>query len=242
MRRAHQRPEREPLEEQGESGVEQAARLARRTRGWTWLVVAVLVIAGIAITARQGIQAHRGPLVRPAHALGANQGEPLGNAGAQVLVEEYGDFQCPQCAAFQRSVGPTVRQLAEQGRIRFVFHEQPILGRESVLAANAATCAGDRGRFWQYHDLLYARQAPENSGALTADRLVQLGEQVGIRSSEFVGCVRDGTYEPWLRQVTEQGSVRGVNSTPTFFVNGEQVRDLSIPAALLAAVDRAGRR
>jgi protein-disulfide isomerase len=237
------RPEREPLEQPGESGVEQAARLARRTRGWTWLVVAVLVIAGIAVTAREGIQARRGPLVRPAHALGANQGEPLGNAGAQVLVEEYGDFQCPQCADFQRSVGPTVRQLADQGRIRFVFHEQPILGRESVLAANAATCAGDQGKFWRYHDLLYARQAPENSGALTADRLIQLGAQAGISGGRFAGCVRDRTYEPWLRQVTDQGSVRGVNSTPTFFVNGEQQADgIPTPAALLAAVDRAGRR
>jgi protein-disulfide isomerase len=237
------RPEREPLEQPGESGVDQAARLARRTRGWTWLVVAVLVIAGIAVTAREGIQARRGPLVRPAHALGANQGEPLGNAGAQVLVEEYGDFQCPQCADFQRSVGPTVRQLADQGRIRFVFHEQPILGRESVLAANAATCAGDQGKFWRYHDLLYARQAPENSGALTADRLIQLGAQAGISGGRFAGCVRDRTYEPWLRQVTDQGSVRGVNSTPTFFVNGERQADgIPTPAALLAAVDRAGRR
>ena len=166
----------------------------------------------------------------------------LGQASAPVTVEEYGDVQCPHCADFEQTVGPTIRQLVDQGKIRFVYHPIAFLGPESVAAANAATCAGDRGRFWQYHDLLYARQAPENSGALTADRLVQLGEQVGIRSSEFVGCVRDGTYEPWLRQVTEQGSVRGVNSTPTFFVNGEQVRDLSTPAALLAAVDRAGRR
>jgi protein-disulfide isomerase len=236
------RPDREPPEQPPESGVEQAAQLARRTRGWTWLVVAVLVIAGIAIGARQGIEARRGPLVRPAHALGANQGEPLGNAGAQVLVEEYGDFQCPQCADFQRAVGPTVRQLADQGRIRFVFHEQPILGHESVLAANAATCAGDQGKFWPYHDLLYAEQAPENSGALTADRLIQLGAKVGVRGDRFASCVRDGTYEPWLRQVTEQGSVRGVTSTPTFFVNGEQTSGLTTPAALESAVDRAARR
>jgi protein-disulfide isomerase len=236
------RPEQEPPEQPPGSGVEQAARLAHRTRGFTWLVVAVLVIAGVAIGARQGIEARRGPIVRPAHALGANQGEPLGNAGAQVLVEEYGDFQCPQCADFQRAVGPTVRQLADQGRIRFVFHEQPILGRESVLAANAATCAGDQGRFWPYHDLLYAEQAPENSGALTAGRLIQLGARVGVGGERFGSCVRDGTYEPWLRQVTEQGSVRGVNSTPTFFVNGEQASGITTPAALEAAVDRAARR
>jgi protein-disulfide isomerase len=228
-----------PPEEPRESGVEQAAQLARGSRGSIWLIVAVLVIAGIAIGAREGIQARKGPLVRPAHALGPDQGELLGKPSAPVLVEEYGDFQCPACARFQSAVGPTVRQLADQGRIRFVFHEQPILGRESVLAANAATCAGDQGRFWPYHDLLYAEQAPENSGALTADRLVQLGARAGIRGTAFSSCVRAGTYEPWLRQVTNQGSVRGVNTTPTFFVDGKQVGDIATPQALLQAV--AGR-
>jgi protein-disulfide isomerase len=239
------RPGREPPappEEPPASGVEQAARLARRSRGSILLIVAVLVIAGIAIAAREGVQARRGPLVRPAHALGPNQGELLGKPSAPVLVEEYGDFQCPACAQFQSAVGPAVRQLVDQGRIRFVFHEQPILGRESVLAANAATCAGDQGKFWPYHDLLYAEQAPENSGALTADRLIQLGGRVGIASSGFARCVRDGTYEPWLRQVTDQGSVRGVNATPTFYVNGRRVDRIATPQALQQAVTAAGGR
>ncbi len=231
-----------PPERSREAGVEEAARLARRSRGSTWLIVAILVIAGIAISARAGIQARKGPLVPPAHALGPNQGELLGRPSAPVLVEEYGDFQCPACADFQTAVGPTVRQLVDQGRIRFVFHEQPILGRESALAANAATCAGAQGRFWPYHDLLYAQQAPENSGALTADRLVQLGTRAGISGAGFAGCVRNGTYEPWLRQVTNQGSARGVNATPTFFVDGKRVDPIATPQALLEAVAGAGRR
>jgi len=228
--------------EPGESAIEQAARLARRWRGSTWLVVAVLVVAGIAgFAARSSIQARKGPLVQPKHALGPNQGELLGKPSAPVLVEEYGDFQCPACGDFQARVGPTVRQLVDQGRIRFVFHEHPILGRESVLAANAATCAGDQRKFWPYHDLLYADQAPENSGAITADRLVQLGTRVGISGTAFASCVRDGTYEPWLRQVTNHGSVRGVNGTPTFYVNGEQAGNIATPQALLEAVAGAGR-
>ncbi len=224
-----------------ELAVEQAARLARRSRGSMWLIIAALVIAGIAsVTVRAGSRPHRGPLVPPAHALGPNQGEVLGKPSAPVLVEEYGDFQCPPCAQFERSAGPTVRQLVDQGRIRFVFHEYPVLGRESVLAANAATCAGDAGRFWPYHDALYAGQAPENSGALTADRLIQLGTRVGADGPSFASCVRNGTYEPWLRQVIDQGSVRGVNATPTIFVDGRQTDRAGTPAGLLAAVDAAG--
>ena len=225
-----ERPDGPDGEEPESSGVEEAARLASRSRRSTALVVAALVILGIAFAARAQIQARKGPLVQPAHALGPNQGELLGSASAPVLVEEYGDFQCPVCARFQATTGLTVRQLVDQGRIRFVFHERPILGRESVAAANAATCAGDAGRFWPYHDLLYAEQAPENSGALTADRLIQLGARAGVRGS---------TYDPWLRQVVNQGSVRGVNVTPTFYVNGRQTR-IDTPAALTDAVNRAG--
>jgi protein-disulfide isomerase len=203
------------------------------------LVLAALVILGIAFAARAQIQARKGPLVLPAHALGPYQGEQLGSASAPVLVEEYGDFQCPVCARFQATTGPTVRQLVDQGRIRFVFHEQPILGRESVAAANAATCAGDAGKFWPYHDLLYAEQTPENSGALTTDRLIQLGARAGVGGDRFTSCVRGATYEPWLRQVVNQGSVRGVNFTPTFYVNGHQTR-IDTPADLTDAVRGAG--
>jgi protein-disulfide isomerase len=203
------------------------------------LVVAALVILAIAFAARTQIQARRGPLVLPAHRLGPNQGELLGSPSAPVLVEEYGDFQCPVCGRFQATTGPTVRQLVDQGRIRFVFHEQPILGRESVVAANAATCAGDDGKFWPYHDLLYAEQAPENSGALSPDRLIQLGARAGVGGDRFTRCVRGATYDPWLRQVVNQGSVRGVNVTPTFYVDGRKVR-VDSPAELTDAVRRAG--
>ena len=233
---------REPPERPEEFGVEQAAQLARRARGSIWLIVAVLVIGGIAVTARAGIQARKGPLVKPAHTLGPGQGEVLGSPSAPVVVEEYADFQCPVCADFQRTVGPTVRQLVDQGRIRFVFHQYPVLGRESVLAANAATCAGDAGKFWPYHDALFAGQAPENSGALTADRLVQLGARVGVTGQAFTSCVRAGTYEPWLRQVTNEASVRGVNGTPTIYVDGRRTDDAGTPAGLLAAVADADHR
>ncbi len=219
-----------------EHGVEEAARLGRRTRGSIWLVVAALVVLGIAAVTARGKLARSGPLVPPAHALGPNQGEVLGRPSAPVLVEEYGDFQCPACARFQREVGPTIRQLADQGRIRFVFHQDAVIGRESVLAANAATCAGDAGRFWPYHDALYAEQAPENSGALTVDRLIRLGRQVGVTGPAFASCVRTGTYEPWVARVTDQASQRGVDAVPAIFVNGRPTPSATTPAGLLAAI------
>lgn len=234
MRR--QQPEEEPL---GEHGVEHAARLAGRWRRSTWLVVAALVLLGIGGIAARGNLGPRGPFVLPAHTLGPNQGEALGSPTAPVLVEEYGDFQCPACAGFERQVGPTIRQLVEQGGIRFVFHHDAAIGRESVLAANAATCAGDAGRFWPYHDALYAQQAPENSGALTVERLIALGGQVGVRGPGFASCVRNGTYQPWVSRVTDQASQRGVTAIPAVFVNGRPTDRAGTPAGLLAVVREA---
>ncbi len=222
-----------------EHGVEHAARLARRWRGSMWLVVAALLLLAVGGLATRGTLARRGPLVPPAHALGPNQGEALGGASAPVLVEEYGDFQCPVCARLERDVGPTIRQLVDQGRMRFVFHHDARIGRESVLAANAATCAGDAGRFWPYHDALYADQAPENSGALTVARLIALGQRLGIDDPSFASCVRNRTYESWVDKVTGEAAQRGVNAIPTILVNGRPTELAGTPAGLRAAVQAA---
>jgi protein-disulfide isomerase len=238
MRRRHAREEERPEEH----GVEQAAQLAGRWRRSTWLVAAALVVLGIGGVTASGSLVPRGPLVLPAHALGPNQGEVLGNASAPVLVEEYGDFQCPACASFEREVGPTIRQLVEQGRIRFVFHHDAAIGRESVLAANAATCAGDAGGFWPYHDALYAQQPPENSGALTVEHLIALGRQVGVSGPIFASCVRNDTYGPWVARVTVLASQRGVAAIPAVFVNGRPTNRAGTPAGLLAVVREAASR
>jgi protein-disulfide isomerase len=233
-----QAEEREPEEH----GVEHAARLAGHWRGSMWLLVAALVALGIAGLTTRGGLARRGPLVSPAHALGPNQGEALGNASAPVLVEEYGDFRCPACAGFERQVGPTIRQLVDQGRIRFVFHDYARLGPGSVLAANAATCAGDAGGFWAYHDALYAEQAQGSSGTLTAERLIGLGRRLGIGGPTFAGCVRNATYAPWVAKVTDEGSRRGVGAIPAVFVDGRPSDGAGTPAGLLAAVREATGR
>ena len=195
------------------------------------------MVAGIAVqAARSHPQAAQ---ASPAHALGPNGGELLGRPSARVLVEEYGDFQCPVCGEWERTVSPTVRQLVDQGRIRFEYHPIAFIGPESVAAANAAEAAGDEGRFWAYHDLLFADQAPENSGALTTDRLLELGRQTGLTSPQFQRKVRDGTYDNWIRQVTDQSSQRGVVQTPTVLVNGREVDAALTAQGLQAAVNAA---
>jgi protein-disulfide isomerase len=197
-------------------------------------LLAVAAIVGIAIQSRRA--AIPASAASPGHALGPNGSEVIGPADALVLVEEYGDFQCPVCGEFHRSVEPQIRALADQGRIRFAYVPIAFIGPESAAASNAAVCAADQGKFWPYHDYLFQNQAPENSGALTPDRLVQIGADVGIADSAFDRCVRDGTHASWVSRITEDSSLRGVNQTPTVYVNGQRLADpFSAVQAITAA-------
>jgi protein-disulfide isomerase len=218
-----------------------AARRGRRHVSWQlWAGVAVLVVAVIAGVAIQSRRSSSGAAVtQPAHALGPNGGEQRGSGSAQVVVEEYGDFQCPHCADFQRTVGPTINRLVDRGAIRFAFHPIAFIGPESTTAASAATCAGDQGKFWRYHDQLFAQQGPENSGTFSTSRLESIGRQVGLSDQRFTTCVNQGTYKNWIAQQTDNASRRGVNQTPTVLVDGRIVPDAITTQGLQAAVNAA---
>jgi protein-disulfide isomerase len=218
-----------------------AARRGRRRPSWQlWTGIAVLVLAVVAGVAIQSSRSSGGAsVVTPAHALGPGGGEQRGKASAPVLVEEYGDFQCPHCTDFQRDVGPTVDRLVEAGTIHFVYHPIAFIGPESTTAANAAECAGDQGKFWAYHDRLFAQQGAENSGTFSTSKLLSIGRQVGVSDQRFTTCVNKGTYDGWVAKSTDDASRRGVNQTPTVFVDGQAVSSAITAQGLQAAVNAA---
>jgi len=219
-------------------GPNRAARRRGDSRRPWWrhpaaILGSLVVLGGIGFL----VQSHRagrmaGTGQRPTNALGPGGSEVIGSVGAPVLVEVYSDFQCPRCGQFQRTLEPQIRQLVDQGKVRLAYY--PALTKtESLSSANAAVCAGDQGAFWPYHDYLFAHQFPENSGAPTSDQLIQFGRQVGINNSGFDACVKDGTYNGWVHQISAQGGARGVRILPAIFVNGRMVSD---PFSALAAI------
>jgi protein-disulfide isomerase len=222
-------------------GPNRAARRRGDTRRPWWrhpaaIIGSLIALAGIGFL----IQSHRagrmsGAVQRPTNSRGPGGSEVIGSVGAPVLVEIYGDFQCSRCGQFQRTLEPQIRKLVDQGKVRLAYY--PALTRlESLPSANAGICAGDQGAFWPYHDYLFAHQLPENSGAPTSDQLIQFGRQVGINSSAFDTCVRSGTYNGWVHQISAQSGARGVRILPAIFVNG---RMLSDPFSALAAIQEA---
>ena len=235
---------------------EQAARMraeqlraARRKRN-AWvaaIVVAVLVAAGgIGFAVYQSSRPPTSNVATPAHNV-ASGGIQFGKASAPATLELYEDFQCPVCRAFEAQSGSTIDQLAAQGKVKVVFHPLQFLNRESsgtrysTRSSAASGCAADAGAgvFEKYVAVLFNKQPPEGGTGLTNDKLVQLGRKAGATSNTFAQCVKSQKYAKWTAALTTKAEKRGVNATPTVFLNGKQLQDLS-PNGIKSAVAQAG--
>ncbi|HUX35807.1 MAG TPA: DsbA family protein [Candidatus Paceibacterota bacterium] len=151
----------------------------------------------------------------------------LGDANAPVTIIEYGDYQCTYCIRFFESTEPLIRDnYIKTGKVKMVFRGFQFLGPESTLAGQAAECAKDQNSFWNYHDAIYtaeAKDGQENNGNMTRDFFIGLAKNVGLDVAKFTSCYDSGKYADMVTKGTQDAAALGVNSTPTFFVNGQMV-------------------
>lgn len=147
-----------------------------------------------------------------------------GDANALVTIIEFGDFQCPFCGRHAATVGPQIdEQYIQSGKVRFGYFNFAFLGQESNWAAEAAECASDQNKFWEYHDMLYNSQSGENQGAFNKDNLKKFAEDMGLDTSAFNECLDSGKYTQLIQEESSTASSIGVRSTPTFLINGQAV-------------------
>ncbi|PJE81509.1 hypothetical protein COU58_02280 [Candidatus Pacearchaeota archaeon CG10_big_fil_rev_8_21_14_0_10_32_42] len=181
----------------------------------------------------------------------------LGPANADATVIELSDFQCPYCTlasgipswtseyesqygALIGSAGKT-KELAKQGKIRFIYVPLSFLGEESVNAAEAAYCAGDQEKYFEMHDAIYAASTgpTEHDGKYTKANLKIIAQGVsGLDQTEFASCLDGNEKTAKVQQATSIVQSAGFQiSTPQFWVNGKQVQAswTSLQAAINAA-------
>lgn len=127
--------------------------------------------------------------------------------------------------------------LVAEGRARVVYRHLTILGQESVWAAEACECAGEQGRFWAYHDKLFASQSGRNNGTFSQDNLKRFASELGLDGGAFNACVDSGRYSEKVRADTEAGRQKGVRATPTLFVNGNKLDGVPTFEQLRQAVE-----
>ena len=157
-----------------------------------------------------------------------------GPANAPVTIIEFSDFQCPYCSR----VVPTIARLKDRygDSIRIVFRDFPIaqLHPNAAKAAEAGACANEQGKFWQMHDLMFA-----NQGQLDVPGLKQHAATLGLDSAAFEKCLDSGKYTAEVQKDSADGEKAGVQSTPSFFVNGRPLIGAQ-PYEQFASRDRRG--
>jgi protein-disulfide isomerase len=223
------------------------ARAERRRRNvLTGMVAGVVLLLVLVVVIL--VQTHRtstsAAAAVPANAAGSSI--VVGSATAPVTVDLYEDFQCPNCKAFEAESGATLAQLIAAGTVQAHYHGMAFLdtsandqySTRALNAAGAVLASGGPTAFQTFHDLLFAHQPAEGGSGLTDDQLVQYAGQAGATGTKVEQAIRNLTYGDWVKTSTDRASKDGVTGTPTVFVAGQKLADLS-PAGLTAAVTSA---
>lgn len=171
----------------------------------------------------------------------------LGNSNAPVTLIEYGDYQCPFCGQFfSQTETQIVQNYVNPGKVRMVFRDFAFLGPESTAASEAAQCAEDQNKLWAYHDALYsakvaddAKGGQEDDGFFSTAELLKLGQQTGLNMTTFTSCVQNNTDANIVAQEKGAASAAGINSTPTFLINGTVITGAQPYSVFQTALDSA---
>ncbi|PRY11306.1 thioredoxin-like protein [Pontibacter ummariensis] len=144
--------------------------------------------------------------------------QQTGSSNAPVTLVEYGDYQCPHCA----QAHPLVKQLLEEkgDQVRFVYRNFPLSQSHAMAkpAAQAAEAAGQQGKFWEMHDMIF-----ENQKQLDQDSLNKFAESLDLDVGKFSKDKESEEVASKVEEDFESGIRSGVNGTPSFFINGERL-------------------
>ena len=152
------------------------------------------------------------------------RGSPiLGDSNAPITILEWGDYQCTFCYKFHQNTLDIINDdFIKTGKVKLVFKDFPLNGPDSLLAAEAAYCAEDQGKYWQYHNELYKNWGGERTGWITKESLDRFAGIVGLNLTEFNTCLNEHKYQDRVIALYEFGKEIGIDATPYFLVFNDQ--------------------
>lgn len=140
-----------------------------------------------------------------------------GRQDAKVYLVEFSDFQCPACKAYQPIVDSILKKYGD--RIAFGYRHFPLPQHQfAKLAAQAAEAAGEQDKFWEMHDYLFANQE-----RLSDELIKEGGRAIGLDEQKFGAALNSSKYNDKISKDLALGQRLGVDSTPTFFLNGRKL-------------------
>ena len=156
-----------------------------------------------------------------------------GGKNAKVTIIEFSDFQCPFCTR----VNPALKGVMDKygDKVKIYFMHQPLpFHKDAPLAAEASLAANEQGKFWEYHDLLFANQK-----ALKREDLEKYAQDLGLNMGKFKSALDQGKFQAKVKADQDAGRAAGANGTPTFFINGKKLVGAQPQPAFEAKIDEA---
>ncbi len=145
----------------------------------------------------------------------------LGSPDAPITMVEFGDYQCLNCNRFFHNTEHDILQdYVETGKVKIIFIDFAFIGPDSVIAAQAAHCAEEQGKYWEYHDELYTNWNGENTGWANMHNLKKFAANMDLEHNSFNECLDSGKYASKVKNNMDIGRQLGVTGTPTFFIFG----------------------
>jgi protein-disulfide isomerase len=152
----------------------------------------------------------------------AKDGAQRGSDKAPVVLIEFSDFRCSFCRKFWQTTLPMLdKKYISTGKVRFIYRHFAVLGKPSELAAQAAECAGEQGKFWEYHDKLFASAG--SPFVLTDGKLKGYAKELRLKDQAFNQCIDSGKHLKKVEGETAVAAVLGARGTPAFFLNGQLI-------------------
>ena len=143
-----------------------------------------------------------------------------GSLDAPVTIVEFSDFECPFCGKYIQETYPSiVSEYIDTGKVKYVFRDFPLsFHKNAQKAGEAAECAGEQGKYWEMHDILF-----ENQDALDVETLKMYAVSLGLDTDKFNTCLDSGAMEEEVKADMADGQKYGVSGTPAFFINGKMI-------------------
>jgi protein-disulfide isomerase len=217
---------------------EEIRRKERQQRLIVIGVIAAIALAIVGLLVIPSIRSANAPVgefvkITPVAYSGAN-GTGIGDPSNKVKIEIFEDYTCSACKVYSDSVEPQViKEIVDTGQAYYVFYQFPFLDdrssdKNSDRSANAALCAADQNRFWEYKSMLFANQNGV-VGEFSDKRLSAFAETLGLDMQQFDACYKESRFQSQINDDIALGDSKGITGTPTIFVNGVDVSPGKVP-------------
>jgi protein-disulfide isomerase len=211
----------------------QMQNLGLMTIGVVTIIVALIIAANTQVSTTSEIV----PALPRDHPMA--DGNAMGDPNAPVVMVNFSDYQCSYCRNFFLYTEPyIIENYIATGKVYFIFRPFVIYsGGDSGRAAQASYCAGDQGKFWEMHDIIYSNFSASNSGGYSTDRLITMAELINLDVEKFKDCLKGDVYANRIEEDRTVAIEKGASGTPTFFINDQIIVGNEAIAKFIQTID-----